>query len=32
LIGPAVMAQNVKAMAEGLAREIERRKSANTKE
>ncbi|MGR6798501.1 SRPBCC family protein [Sphaerotilus sulfidivorans] len=32
LIGPAVMAQNVKAMAEGVAREIERRKLANTKE
>lgn len=32
LIGPAVMAQNVKAMAEGVAREIERRKLANSKE
>lgn len=32
LIGPAVMAKNVKAMVEGVAREIERRKSANTKE
>ena len=32
LIGPAVMAQNVKTMAEGVAREIERRKLANTKE
>lgn len=32
LIGPAVMAQNVKTMVEGVAREIERRRLANTKE
>lgn len=32
LIGPAVMAQNVKMMAEGVVREIERRKLASTKE
>jgi ribosome-associated toxin RatA of RatAB toxin-antitoxin module len=32
LIGPAVMAQNVKSMVEGVAREIERRKLANAKE
>lgn len=32
LIGPAVMAQNVKTMIEGVAREIERRKLANSKE
>lgn len=32
LIGPAVMVQNVKAMVEGVAREIERRKLANNKE
>lgn len=32
LIGPAVMAQNVKTMVEGVAREIERRQLSNPKE
>jgi ribosome-associated toxin RatA of RatAB toxin-antitoxin module len=32
LIGPAVMAQNVKTMVEGVAREIERRKLVDTKD